>query len=61
VLEELREAYRQETVTFPWRKGDVLLLDNMLAAHGRAPYVGARQVLVGMAEPVSRDAIRAQE
>ncbi|MCA1614515.1 MAG: TauD/TfdA family dioxygenase, partial [Acidobacteria bacterium] len=61
VLEELREAYRQETVTFPWRKGDVLLLDNMLAAHGRAPYVGARKVLVGMAEPVSRDVIRAQE
>lgn len=51
VLEELREAYRQETVTFPWQRGDILLLDNMLAAHGRAPYAGPRRILVGMAEP----------
>jgi alpha-ketoglutarate-dependent taurine dioxygenase len=57
VLEELREAYRQEMVTFPWRKGDVLLLDNMFAAHGRAPYAGARKILVGMAQPVSRDVV----
>jgi alpha-ketoglutarate-dependent taurine dioxygenase len=60
-LDELREIYRQETVTFPWNRGDVLLLDNMLVAHGRAPYVGPRSVLVGMAEPVSWEAIRAQE
>jgi alpha-ketoglutarate-dependent taurine dioxygenase len=60
-LEELREAYRQETVTFPWRKGDVMLLDNMLAAHGRAPYAGARKILVGMAELVSRSAVGAEE
>lgn len=51
VLDELREAYRQETVAFPWEAGDVLLLDNMLVAHGRAPYVGPRRVLVGMARP----------
>jgi alpha-ketoglutarate-dependent taurine dioxygenase len=50
-LEALREAYRLETVTFPWRQGDVLLLDNMLAAHGRAPYSGPRKILVGMSEP----------
>jgi alpha-ketoglutarate-dependent taurine dioxygenase len=50
VLDELREAYRQETVTFPWQEGDILLLDNMLAAHGRAPYSGTRRILVGMAE-----------
>ena len=52
-LDALRWAYEQETVTFPWRQDDVLLLDNMLAAHGRAPYAGARKILVGMAEPWS--------
>ena len=54
VLEQLRNAYQQELVTFPWHKGDVLLLDNMLAAHGRAPYAGERRILVAMAEPVTR-------
>lgn len=53
VIEHLRDAYAQETVSFPWAKGDVLMLDNMLAAHGRAPYRGARKILVGMTEPYS--------
>ncbi len=49
-LEEILEAYHQETVTFAWRKGDVLMVDNMLVAHGRRPYSGPRKILVGMAE-----------
>jgi alpha-ketoglutarate-dependent taurine dioxygenase len=57
VLDELREAYRRETVTFPWQEGDILLLDNMLVAHGRAAYSGPRKILVGMAEPCSERGI----
>ncbi len=53
VLDELREIYRQETVAIPWQREDILMLDNMLAAHGRAPFVGQRKVVVGMAEPTS--------
>jgi alpha-ketoglutarate-dependent taurine dioxygenase len=53
VLDELREAYRQEKVTFPWQAGDVLMLDNMSIAHGRESFVGPRKVVVGMAEPFS--------
>ncbi|MBW4483050.1 MAG: TauD/TfdA family dioxygenase [Tildeniella torsiva UHER 1998/13D] len=53
VLQAIREAYSAETVRFPWQAGDVLLLDNLLTAHGRDPFAGDRKVLVGMAEPNS--------
>lgn len=55
VLEELREVYREQTVSFPYQAGDVMLLDNMLTAHGRAPYSGPRKILVTMADALDRD------
>jgi alpha-ketoglutarate-dependent taurine dioxygenase len=54
VLDEIREAYLRETVSFPWQAGDILVMDNMLAAHSRAPYAGVRRLLVGMAQPIER-------
>ncbi len=47
-LEEIRAAYARAAVIFPWQGRDVLVLDNMLAAHGRMPYRGPRQIVVGM-------------
>ncbi len=55
-LEEVRDAYQRESVVFGWQEGDVLLVDNMLTAHGRTPFEGPRKVLVGMAEPQGADA-----
>lgn len=49
VIEEINDIYRQEMISFSWQAGDILMLDNMLFAHGRNPFLGSRKVLVGMA------------
>ena len=53
ILDHIREVYEQTRVVFPWQEGDVLMLDNMLVAHGRNPYGGDRKLVVGMAESYS--------
>ena len=53
VLDHLRAAYHAETISFPWEQGDLLMLDNMMVAHGRAPFTGERKILVGMSQPCS--------
>lgn len=50
VLDEIRRLYQETAITFPWQAGDILLLDNFLASHGREPYVGPRKIVVAMAE-----------
>ncbi len=50
MLDEISSVCEEHSVVFPWNAGDVLLLDNMLAAHGRKPFTGRRKVVVGMAE-----------
>jgi alpha-ketoglutarate-dependent taurine dioxygenase len=53
VLDLVREAYVQQSHVFSWRSGDVMILDNMLVAHGRLPYIGKREVLLAMTDPYS--------
>lgn len=47
-LAHAREVMRRETALVPWRVGDILILDNLLAAHGRLPFEGARKVILAM-------------
>jgi hypothetical protein len=56
-IEEIREAFAAERCQFDWTPGDVLLIDNMLVAHARQPYTGARRIAVAMADPCTRTAL----
>lgn len=51
VMDHLRAAYRAASVRFDYRRDDVLVVDNMTAAHGREPFTGPRKIAVAMAEP----------
>lgn len=48
MLEHIREVLQQETVPVKWRFGDVLIVDNLLSAHGRMPFSGARRIVLAM-------------
>ncbi len=45
---EIHKAYKTTSTEFPWEKGDVLFVDNMIAAHARNPYTGDRKIIVSI-------------
>ena len=47
-LEHVRQVIGREAVLVPWQAGDILILDNMLACHGRMPFKGSRKILLAM-------------
>ena len=54
-FEQIKNAYAEATCLFDWQPGDILLLDNLLYAHGRESYSGTRRVYTTMADPSSWD------
>lgn len=46
------EVYDRIMVAERWNAGDVIMIDNMLASHGRMPFTGSRKTLVAMAHIV---------
>ena len=53
VVDLLNSTYEAHTLRQPWEDGDLLLVDNIRTAHSREAYTGAREVLVGLADPVN--------
>jgi alpha-ketoglutarate-dependent taurine dioxygenase len=37
-----------ETTLIKWQAGDILVLDNVLTAHGQRPFTGPRSILLTM-------------
>jgi alpha-ketoglutarate-dependent taurine dioxygenase len=58
VMEHIRACYRGAAVRFDYHEGDVLIIDNMLTAHGREPFSPPRQVVVAMTGLTSLDSLR---
>jgi len=47
-LAAIAAAYDKASFALPWSAGDIMVVSNMLAAHGRQPYTGQRRTLVAM-------------
>ncbi len=47
-LYHVMDVLDQKTVAYPWQKRDWLVLDNVLAMHGRAPFQGKRKILTAL-------------
>lgn len=48
IIMRLRSFYDQHKIEFAWQKNDLLLLDNLVYAHGRNRFEGERRILTGM-------------
>jgi alpha-ketoglutarate-dependent taurine dioxygenase len=53
VMDHVGETLEKTAVRFQWQQGDLIMLDNMLTAHARDPYVGARKIVVAMGNMVN--------
>jgi alpha-ketoglutarate-dependent taurine dioxygenase len=52
VIDRIGELFEEYCVESPWQKGDLIAVDNMLVAHARRPFSGARKLLVAMGEMI---------
>jgi hypothetical protein len=51
VIDEINAVYETGQVALRWRKGDVMLIDNHAATHGRNGFEGERRTLTMLADP----------
>jgi alpha-ketoglutarate-dependent taurine dioxygenase len=48
VVARIGDLFEQLCVEFPWQKGDLIAVDNMIISHARRPFSGERKLLVAM-------------
>ncbi|MBW2269849.1 MAG: TauD/TfdA family dioxygenase [Deltaproteobacteria bacterium] len=48
VIGDVRRNLRELTASFPWQRGDLMLIDNLRVGHGRTTYQGERRVLAAL-------------
>jgi alpha-ketoglutarate-dependent taurine dioxygenase len=53
VMKQILTLYQRYEVAFPWQRGDVALVDNILSAHGRNPFTGERRLMVNFGDMAS--------
>ncbi|MGA8116327.1 MAG: TauD/TfdA family dioxygenase [Actinocatenispora sp.] len=46
----IKAAYLAERREVPWQRGDLMIIDNLLLAHGRRPFTGTRKIVVAMTD-----------
>jgi alpha-ketoglutarate-dependent taurine dioxygenase len=52
-MDAILAVYAKLEVSFQWQAGDIMMIDNLLAAHARNPFSGERKLLVAMGEMLS--------
>ncbi|MEV4638754.1 TauD/TfdA family dioxygenase [Actinoplanes sp. NPDC049548] len=51
-IDAINDTYERHTLREPWRKGDLMLIDNIRMAHSREPYRGRREIGLVFGDPV---------
>jgi alpha-ketoglutarate-dependent taurine dioxygenase len=49
-LYHIMDVLEAHSIYFPWQKGDVLMLDNVLSMHGRNTFEGPRRILTALTD-----------
>jgi hypothetical protein len=57
IMEHLGEVYERMAVRNLWQAGDIIFLDNMITAHARDPFKGARKIVVAMGQMISNEQV----